>query len=72
MAAASKRTSIFDQDDKFVAQLGDGKGVVDNKTNPATFAAPHAMCLDSRGDMDVIEWMDFGRPRKFKHTPQGA
>ena len=42
----------------------------DNKTNPALFAAPHAMTVDSRGDFYVVEWVDFGRPRKFKHTPQ--
>jgi hypothetical protein len=29
------------------------------------------MCVDSRGDLYVIEWVDFGRARKFRHTPQG-
>ena len=64
------RITILDAADKLVAHLGDGKGKPDNKTNPALFAAPHAMCVDSRGDMYVVEWVDFGRPRKFKHTPQ--
>ncbi|MDB6021476.1 MAG: repeat containing protein [Pedosphaera sp.] len=64
------RVTIMDADDKLVAHLGDGKGKADNKTNPALFAAPHALCLDSRGDLYVVEWLDFGRPRKFKHTPQ--
>ena len=27
----------------------------DAKTNPALFAAPHAMCVDSRGDFYVVE-----------------
>ena len=58
-----------------LAHLGDGREAdgktnkPDNKTNPALFATPHAMCVDSRGDFYVLEWVDFGRPRKFKHTP---
>jgi hypothetical protein len=39
---------------------------------PATFDAPHAMCVDSRGDFYVIEWRPDARIRKFKHTPQRA
>jgi peptidylamidoglycolate lyase len=66
----TSRVTIIDAQDKVVAHLGDGKGQADNKTNPAMFAAPHAMCVDSRGDLYVVEWVDFGRPRKFKHTPQ--
>jgi peptidylamidoglycolate lyase len=69
------RVTILDADGKLVTQLGDGKepdgktDKTDNKTNPALFAAPHAMCVDSRGDLYVLEWVDFGRPRKFKHVP---
>ena len=72
------RVTILDRDDKLAAHLGDGREAdgktakADNKTNPALFAAPHAMCVDSRGDLYVIEWVDFGRPRKFRHTPQRA
>ena len=71
----ASRVTVLDADGKLVAQLGDGKEAdgktdkTDNKTNPALFAAPHAMCLDSRGDLYVVEWVDFGRPRKFRHTP---
>lgn len=65
----ASRVTIIDAEDKVVAQLGDGKDKPDNKTNPALFAAPHALCVDSRGDLYVVEWVDFGRPRKFKHTP---
>jgi len=32
-------------------------------------STPHALTVDSRGDLYVIEWVPFGRPRKFKHTP---
>ena len=72
----ASRVTIFDADDRFVAHLGDGKepdgktNKADNQTNPALFAAPHAMCVDSRGDFYVVEWLPFGRPRKFRHTPQ--
>jgi len=57
-----------------VAHLGDGresdpsKQKPDNQTNSALFAAPHALSIDSRGDLYVVEWVDFGRPRKFKHV----
>jgi peptidylamidoglycolate lyase len=69
------RVTILDADGQLVTQLGDGKepdGKTDkpgNKTNPALFAAPHAMCVDSRGDLYVVEWVNFGRPRKFKRVP---
>ena len=65
------RVSIMDADDKFVAHLGDGKGI-DAKTikdHPDKFATPHALTVDSHGDLYVIEWLPFGRPRKFRHTP---
>jgi peptidylamidoglycolate lyase len=69
------RVTIFDANDQLVTHLGDGKEA-DGKTakpgndkNPAMFAAPHAMCVDSSGDLYVLEWVPFGRPRKFKHTP---
>ena len=68
----ASRVTIFDAQDNLVAHLGDGKGVKDNARDPSVFAAPHAMCVDSRGDFYVVEWVDFGRLRKFKHTPQRA
>ena len=64
----ASKVTILDANDKLVAHLGDGKGQADNKTNPALFAAPHAMCVDSHGDFYVVEWVDFGRARKFKHV----
>lgn len=66
------RVTIIDQDDKVVAQLGDGKDKKDNETNPALFTHPHALTVDSRGDLYVVEWVPTGRPRKFKHVPQTA
>ncbi len=61
--------AIIDAKDQVVAKLGDGRGKPDNKTNPALFATPHALTVDSHGDLYVVEWLPFGRPRKFKHTP---
>jgi hypothetical protein len=66
----ASRVTVLDADDHVAAQLGDGKGAPDNATNPALFAAPHALCVDSHGDFYVVEWVGTGRPRKFKHTPQ--
>jgi peptidylamidoglycolate lyase len=68
------RVSILDADDRVVARLGDGNGIDPKqiRQHPDKFATPHALTVDSRGDLYVIEWLDFGRPRKFKHTPAAA
>jgi peptidylamidoglycolate lyase len=77
----ASRVTILDADDKLAAQLGDGSEVptggmgVTKETagqHPDRFFAPHAMCVDSHGDLYVVEWVSFGRPRKLKHTPQKA
>jgi sugar lactone lactonase YvrE len=71
----ASRVTILDADDNVAAQLGDGKesdgktNRPDNQTNPALFAAPHALTLDSQGSFYVLEWIPTGRPRKFKHVP---
>lgn len=70
----ASRVTILDGDGHLIAHLGDGREAdgktarADNKTNPALFCAPHAMCVDSHGDLYVVEWVDFGRPRKFRHV----
>lgn len=68
------RVMILDENDKVVAHLGDGKGAekeigADPTKHPDKFATPHAMCVDSKGDFYVLEWVAYGRVRKFKHTP---
>lgn len=61
---------ILDKDDKLVATLGDGKGVPkEEKEKSPEFIAPHAMTVDSKGNMYVVEWVPYGRVRKFTHTP---
>jgi hypothetical protein len=66
------RVSIIDAADKLVAHLGDGKAVKKKELaqHPEAFATPHALAVDSRGDLYVVEWLPTGRPRKFRHTPQ--
>jgi peptidylamidoglycolate lyase len=71
----ASRVAILDEKDQVVTYLGDGKEAdgkknkPNNRTNPALFAAPHAMCVDSKGSLYVVEWIPTGRPRKFIHTP---
>ena len=66
----ASRLTIIDANDKLVAHLGDGMDPKDKDKNPATFATPHAMAVDSRGDLYVVEWLEYGRVRKFRHAPQ--
>ncbi|MGH9575903.1 MAG: hypothetical protein ACRD3R_00595, partial [Terriglobales bacterium] len=64
--------AIIDENDQPVARLGDGKGVKKEEFeagHPDKFATPHALCVDSKGDFYVLEWLPYGRVRKFKHTP---
>ncbi len=65
------RVSIVDSNDQVVARLGDGAGIKKDEIekHPEAFATPHALTVDSHGDLYVIEWLPFGRPRKFRHTP---
>lgn len=60
--------TIIDGDDQPVATLGDGKA--GDKNAPDRFATPHALTVDSRGNLYVVEWLPTGRVRKFTHTPQ--
>lgn len=63
-----KVVSIVDKDDRVIAQLGDGKVFTDE----SGFKAPHALTLDSHGDLYVVEWVADGRLRKYRHTPVKA
>jgi peptidylamidoglycolate lyase len=65
------RVSVIDRNDQIVAQLGDGAAIkpADIKSHPEAFARPHALTLDSQGNLYVLEWLDFGRARKFQRTP---
>jgi NHL repeat len=63
------RVTILDENDKVVAHIGDGLELRNKKEDPArhagAFFTPHALTLDSKGNLYVIEWLPNGRPRKF-------
>jgi peptidylamidoglycolate lyase len=68
------RLTVLDANDKVVTHLGDGKTLLDKKEDvvgkhPEAFALPHALTLDSKGDIYVVEWVSTGRARKLKRTP---
>lgn len=65
------RITVLDKEDRIVARLGDGQGTPAAKIqeHPDKFATPHALTLDSRGNLYVVEWLPFGRARKFRRTP---
>ena len=62
----AKVVTIFDPEDRPVASLGDGMKL----QGDAAFVAPHALTLDSRGDLYVVEWVGDARLRKLQHTPR--
>jgi len=72
----ASRVTTLDADDGLAAHLGDGKEAdgktnqPENQTNPALFAAPHALTMGSKGGLFVVERISFGGPRKIKHIPR--
>jgi hypothetical protein len=65
------RVTVLDVEDNVVARLGDGLAVKKDEldAHPEVFATPHALTVDSAGDLYVVEWLPNGRPRKFKRSP---
>lgn len=60
------RVTVIDAKDKIVAQMGDGSGIEDDISKyPGKFKAPHALTLDSKGNLYVLEWLPQGRIQKF-------
>lgn len=69
--------TLFDQDNKPIVQLGDGRQP-DGKTyeglrtlgreafTPGTFIAPHAASFDPDGNIYVAEWVEVGRITKLR------
>ena len=61
--------TILDAKDQPVAVLGDGKAVPkEEKDKRPEFIAPHALTVDSEGSIYVVEWVPYGRARKFKRA----
>lgn len=74
----ASKVSIINAADENVAVLGDGTAIPDGgmKAKPQMdaehrdkFFAPHAMTVDKKGNLYVLEWVSWGRVRKFTHTP---
>lgn len=74
----ASKVSIINASDENVAVLGDGTGIPDggmkakpemDAQNRDKFFAPHALTVDSKGNLYVLEWVSWGRVRKFTHTP---
>jgi hypothetical protein len=74
------RLTVLDANDKVVTHLGDGKVLRDKEKDQSkwsklaqehaeAFFLPHALALDSKGDIYVVEWLANGRARKLKRTP---
>jgi hypothetical protein len=40
-----------------------------DQPNANAFFAPHALTVDNEGSIYVVEWVGWGRVRKFRHTP---
>ncbi|MSR31535.1 MAG: hypothetical protein EXR99_08530 [Gemmataceae bacterium] len=60
------RVTVIDEHDKIVSQFGDGSMIKDDITmHPGKFKAPHALTLDSKGNLYVLEWLPNGRIQKF-------
>ena len=68
------RVTIYDRNDKPLAVLGDypeamripGYPETQGKVPPNKFSSPHACCVDSRGDVYVVEWISTGRVTKLR------
>ncbi|HEY3413066.1 MAG TPA: hypothetical protein VGM51_08410 [Armatimonadota bacterium] len=68
------RVSIFDERNRLITHLGDTPGAWDHPNWPdiphaerhdGHFLTPHAACVDSRGDMYVVEFIPDGRLTKL-------
>lgn len=68
------RVTIIDKDDKLIAHLGDNEGgwkkpgwpnIAKEEIKVGLFSSPHAACVDSRGDIYVVEWISDGRVTKL-------
>jgi hypothetical protein len=66
------RVTLFDQNNKMVAQLGDGGGYagIRDQTRdhftPGKFVAPHSAYFDRAGNIFIVEWVEVGRVTKLR------
>jgi hypothetical protein len=71
----SSRVTIFDKEFKLITHLGENPGcpewpgypnIPQNKREAGKFISPHALAVDSQGDIYVVEWVEDGRITKLK------
>ncbi|GBC94667.1 hypothetical protein HRbin16_00451 [bacterium HR16] len=71
------RVTILDGDNRLITHLGDNPGVWErpdypniahSDRQPGVFISPHAACVDTRGDLYVVEWVSDGRISKFRRV----
>ena len=66
------RVTLFDKNNKMVAQLGDGgsyKSIREQTRDhftPGKFVAPHSAYFDHDGNIFVVEWVEVGRVTKLR------
>jgi len=69
------RVTILDLENKLICHLGDNPDIWQRDgwpnipatdLQPGKFVAPHAVCVDSQGDLYVAEWYEKGRITKLR------
>ncbi|MCC6858385.1 MAG: hypothetical protein IT158_07485 [Bryobacterales bacterium] len=71
------RVTVFDKGNRLITHLGDNPGVWQTKGYPnlpqeqrvpGKFISPHAACVDSDGNVYVVEWISDGRVSKLRRV----
>jgi DNA-binding beta-propeller fold protein YncE len=66
------RVTLFDENNRLIAHLGDGghyNGIRNRPREfftPGKFVAPHSACFDNEGNIFVVEWVEVGRITKLQ------
>jgi DNA-binding beta-propeller fold protein YncE len=70
----NSRVTILDGEDRLITHLGEDQQAYKQKGwpnlpksyyRPDKFSSPHGVCVDSRGDVYVVEWISDGRVTKL-------
>ncbi|MBD2865951.1 MAG: repeat-containing protein [Paenibacillus sp.] len=68
------RVTLFDKNDRLITHLGEDQQAYKRKDwpnleksyyRPDKFSSPHGVCIDSRGNLYVAEWIIDGRITKL-------
>lgn len=77
VADLAGRISFLDKADKVIGHIGDNSNASLRATNgvkrelwkDGEFISPHSVCVDSKGDIYVMDWNFLGRISKLTHQP---